>query len=256
MAILSFLKENKVKEAMDLIKDVTSLSEDIVSEIVRQIRARVDRLDPIAQKADREEMVKQYAMFVEDIYRRALERFKTQAATRPKPEAWLETQMFEYTKGLAGAMEESSDIKVVGQALQYYKKLIIIRKADAAVVRGLARCSRKIGDSTAAMRFYNNLVNGLTDRTPEWWQANAERMEYAVDVFAKNAEQLEKIIIILGTLADNDAGMGGPALKAKFAKVEAQAKLALTTAERPVETKPAPTTAPAPVAVPASAPAK
>ncbi|MCY2927225.1 MAG: tetratricopeptide repeat protein, partial [Planctomycetota bacterium] len=206
VVILSYLKESNVKGAMEVVKDASSLSEDILSEIVRQLRGLVERLDPVTQKAEREDMGKQYAMFVEDIYRRALERFKAHAASQPGsyPAEWLDTQMYEYTKGLAGAMEESNDKNVILKALKHYQRLLELRKDDAVVIRGLARCYRKLPEPILAMSFYNRLVNGLADRSLPWWQAHLERMEYGLEIFAREPEQIDKILMVLRTLGEND----------------------------------------------------
>lgn len=245
--IVTYLNEGKVEEVTKRISDPTKLSETIVSLIVDQLKARVDRLDRVTQKAERERMAAEYAKFMEDMYRRALDRFK--AATKPSDTEWIDVQMYEYTKGLAGAMEESSDHDVINQALKHYQKLLKIHKEDAVVVRGIARCYRKIGSKKEAMSYYNQLVSGLKDRNAFWWEANAERVEYAVEINAKDAAHLQTTLMIIEMAEENDPAMGGPALKARFKKAEAQARAALAIAPQPVESRPA--SAPAPATAPA-----
>jgi len=203
--IQAYLRERNLTKAIELFDKIEQGAEDVVGQVIVQVRQRVESLDPVKDAAELKQYLDNYVRFAEMLYATADSRFK--ARMEGKPANWLDKQMYAYRQILACAYEYSDDKERWPKALEMYRDLARENKQDAINLRGMARCNRKLGANIEAMNQYNALVAGLEKRSPAWWKAQLERAQFAVEVCTP--EEIKKVALELKVLQDVDPQMGG-----------------------------------------------
>jgi hypothetical protein len=215
--IQTYLKEQNLAKAIELFDKIQQGAEDVVGQIVVQVRQRIESLDPVKDAEELKQYLDNYVRFAEMLHATADSRFKANAAG--KPANWLDKQMYAYRQILACAYEYSDDPERLAKALELYRTLAKQNKQDAVNLRGMARCNRKLKANIEAMNQYNALVAGLEKRSPAWWKAQLERIQFAVQVSASSPEEMKKVALELKVLQDVDRQMGG--LASEFPRLDA-----------------------------------
>jgi tetratricopeptide (TPR) repeat protein len=205
--IQTYLKEQNLAKAFELFDKIQQGAEDVVGQIVVQVRQRIESLDPVRDAVELKQYLDNYVRFAEMLHATAETRFKANAAG--KPADWLDKQMYSYRQNVACAYEYSDDKERLAKALELYRTLAKQNKQDAVNLRGMARCNRKLTANIEAMNQYNALVAGLEKRSPAWWKAQLERLQFAVQVSASSPEEIKKIALEMKLLQDVDPQMGG-----------------------------------------------
>jgi tetratricopeptide (TPR) repeat protein len=116
--------------------------------------------------------------------------------------------MYGYEQALAAAYESSDDLEEVKKAMAMFTRLNETKSGRAMNVRGLARCYRRLGKNTEAMKQYDKLVGGLKHKSPQWWRAQLERLQFAI-VALDSPEGLKSIRLQINRLSSKDPRMGG-----------------------------------------------
>lgn len=216
LAIQAYLAEENLDKAIELFDQIKKGAEEVVAEVVLQVRQRLETLDPRRDAKDFDKYLKNYLRFAEKLHETAETRFKDKSAGQPR--GWFEQQMYTYDQILAGAYEYTTDKQLLSKALLIYQALAKQNRTDAINIRGQARCNRKLGAYIEAMKLYDKLVAGLPDRSPGWWKAQLERAQFAEEV--TTGKERAKILLQLKLLQDRDPNMGG--LAPQFAEVRAK----------------------------------
>ncbi len=212
VVIHTYLKDQNLPKAIELFDKIKKGGDEVVTLVVHQLRQRIESLDPARDAAELKQYLDNYARFAEMLHKTAEDRLR--AASAGKPADWLDAQMYVYRQMLAGAYEYS-DAKTdegrarVAKGLEMYRQLGKQNKTDGVNIRGIARCCRKLGANQEAMNSYNVLVAGLEQRSRMWWKAQLERLRFAVEVHARNPEEMRKIELELQLLIDLDRNLGG-----------------------------------------------
>jgi hypothetical protein len=230
LQVQTYLAERNLNAAiglMDKIKENTA----VMAQVVKEIRLVIERLDPDKDAEALKELMSVFPLFAEKVY---------DAIVAANPNA-SEQAMYPYKQVKALAYEYTDDKAKLDWAAKTYNALNKQKKDDAINIRGMARCYRKLNAPLEAMNCYNQLVNGLKRLSPEWWKAQLERAQFSVEVNARRIDEIRKVILELRRLADDDPGMGGPTLLAKFKEVQAKAQTLVPAAAS------APAAAPKPV---------
>ncbi|KPK86479.1 MAG: hypothetical protein AMJ81_01130 [Phycisphaerae bacterium SM23_33] len=205
--------EKVIPDLIALTRDDPGGAEKLLVQAVGQIGERIERLmyaaDPAA-KQQLEGLRAAYKIFAEELYK-----FVERSGGVP------EQQKAPFKQALAHAYEFGTK-QEAEKSLELYLQLHDQNRTDANIVRGLARAYRVLGQPQKAMPYYNRLISGLPEKSPHWWRAQFERLEYALDIYAGNETELNKIPIQIRMLRDKDRDMGG--YWQQFNKVEARAK--------------------------------
>ena len=206
LVIEVLLEQGKAQEAIPLliklVEDSPAGAEKLMAMAVRQIGDRIERLmydpDPDAQ-AKLGELRKAYRLFAQRLMEFATER------------KLPDQQLAVFKKALAHSLEFSPNPAEAQKGLALYQELAAQEAFmnDSSVVRGLARAYRSTGQTKLAMDRYDQLRTCLTRRSAEWWRAQAERLTFSNDIFAKSPTQLKRVLLQIRLLQGEDQSMGG-----------------------------------------------
>ncbi len=188
-----------IKRLLSLVEKDPKDAEDLIAEAIEQIRVRIDRMEFLTDEKSRKKLAElrsAYRIFAVKLY--------DWARSNKKPE-----EMYGFKQALAGAYESSKNLDEVREALKMYRQMDKDKSGQAVNVLGMARCCRRLGMNKEAMEQYDRLAEGMKEKTPQWWRARLERLQFAIRIFADDAKSLEEIRLQIRVLQYKDRKMGG-----------------------------------------------
>ncbi len=178
------LETGQTDQAIGILEKLKG-AEDLLVEMINQIRVRIDRLE-LQAEADSQAQLRKYRQ----AYRAFAERLYDSAQGRNlTPE-----QMYPFEQALAGALEQGSQEDAT-RALAMYEKLDAAKPNEAGNIRGLARCYARLGRSKQAMEQYDKLLSGLPEGSAAWWRVQIERLEFCLSAYGKDADALKDVLV-------------------------------------------------------------
>ena len=209
--IRTLLEERKIDLVIERLKSYSGGGE-LIADVLNQIwstieKLRYDRADPKAVDKLKEYM-DTYRKFAEQLYNSA-------------PKDLPAEKMYEYEQALAGALEFGTNEETT-KALGMYQALRKTRPSDARNVWGLMRCYMKLGQDKQTVDTLNDLVQNLPDRSPDWWRAQYERLNYFLRTKKDNPQVIKDIQLQIRILRLKDENVGG--LVRQFKEVEQEAQ--------------------------------
>lgn len=188
-----------VEKLLKLVEQTPKGSEVLVTKAIDQIHVRILRLEFRSDDKSRKKLAdlrKAYRVFAEKLYKWAGQS-RTPAS-----------QMYGYEQALAIAYASSDKIEEVNKARDMFERLDREKPNQTMNVLGLARCFRRLEKNTDAMKQYDRLINGLPPKSAQWWRAQLERLQFALQIYGDNAEGLESIRLQVRVLRYKDPKMG------------------------------------------------
>ncbi len=208
---------------LKLVEENPKGTETLILEAIDKIHVHIRQLEfrrDAKSKKKLADLKRAYRVFSEELYKWALQEKKKKEQKNEKKEdiaAW----MYGYEQALASAYESSGNIEEVKKSLEMFTQLDKTKSGQATNVRGLARCYRRLGKNTEAMKQYDRLVGGLKQKSPQWWLVQLERMQFAVVIF-DNIEGFKSINLQISRLRYKDQKMGG--YREPFSVIENKAR--------------------------------
>ncbi|MCK4625441.1 MAG: hypothetical protein KAV00_09040, partial [Phycisphaerae bacterium] len=151
---------------LKLVEENPKGAETLIAEAIDKIHVHIRQLEfrhDAKSKKKLADLKKAYRVFSEELYKWALQEKKKKEQKNEKKEdiaAW----MYGYRQALASAYESSGNIDEVKKSLEMFTQLDKAKSGQAMNIRGLARCYRRLGKNTEAMKQYDRLVGGLKQK--------------------------------------------------------------------------------------------
>ncbi|MCD4698979.1 MAG: hypothetical protein K8R91_00185 [Phycisphaerae bacterium] len=188
-----------VEKLLKLVEQKPKGAEGLITKAIDQIHVRILRLEfrPDAKSRKKlAELRKAYRVFAEKLH--------TWARQSKMPA----NQMYGYEQALAIAYASSDNIEDVKKARDMFERLDREKPNQAMNVLGLARCLGRLEKNTDAMKQYDRLTTGLPSKSAQWWRAQLERLQFALQIYGENADGLESIRLQVRVLRHKDSKMG------------------------------------------------
>jgi len=206
------LEAGRTDEAIEVLQGLPG-ADKLVAETVRQIQVRIDRLETQTDPQSRQKLRD---------YREAYRVFAERLHESAKARNLTKEQMYPFDLALAGAYEFGTE-EQAAEALELYLKLDQVRPNEATNIRGLARCYRRLGKYSQAMKQYDRLIDGLPECSNAWWRAQLERLQFFIELPTRTSGSLEDVISHISVLRRfKGSKLGG--LWEQFAALENKAK--------------------------------
>ncbi len=226
------LEQNKVDEVIAELEqsiqqgDVPG-AEKVLVKIVPDLRVRVERLIHATDKKSADtlaQLLPQYSLFASRLYDFAVKSgFKGEQLV-PVQEAKAHSLSLGF--GAKAAADRKKAEQQAGEALALYASLSKARPNYGPYIRGLARCHRTLGNTKEAMELYDRLIEGLPEKSPEWWRMQLERLQFYMELLdaekdaQRRAKSLDQALLYIKLLGYKDPNWGG--LKPQFNEIEVE----------------------------------
>ncbi len=208
------LEQGQIDRAMAALQD-TKGSEELLTQAILQISTRIDSLEAQTDPAAQQELQR---------YSKAYRDFAQQLFDSARQQNLSPEQMYPYRQALARAYEMDGDDQVK-QALTMYHELDKQKPNELLNLRGLARCYRKLNEPARAMEYYNHLLDGLPDNSPDWWRIQLERLAYLVQSRPTDRQAMQDVLLQIRLLRDSRGEKA--AAYEQLGQIEAHAQAAL-----------------------------
>lgn len=188
-----------VEKLLKLMEQNPKGAEGLIAKAIDQIHVRILRLEFLTDAQSRKklsDLQKAYRIFAEKLYKWA-EQSKMPA-----------DQMYGFKQALAIAYVSSGDVEEVKKAQDMFERLDKEKPNQVMNVLGLARCFRQLKKDADAMKQYDKMIAGLPPKSAQWWRAQLERLQFALQIYGENADGLGSVRLQVRVLRDRDPKMG------------------------------------------------
>jgi hypothetical protein len=190
----TLLKAGKTEELIAYLKTFDAGGE-LLAPVLDEMRTMMDKIELQGAAEDvkkLEGLRKDYCAFANKVYDDAV------ANKIPADKMYWFDQAKAFA--LVYGPKEGAD-----QAAEIFARLGKADKADARNVHGLALAYRQMDKADDAMKQYRELVEGLVEKSPEYWRMELEMLRYAADKFASDLRIIKDVDRQISILRDKDS---------------------------------------------------